>query len=216
MVPPSCPPSLKTPSAHAGEGTRGAGAGGGAERAAGPARAAPGAAHRVPANERRRRSLCPDPGPPPAAALRSAAARPPRLRPPQWQKLFVRSVGWWVARWGSALRRGWLMGPTRQQESVPGSAAGSGSAPLRGVPPPPSCPWVPRLAWQNLSAVPRSHVPRPVAWPLGPGGDNSEGPSDRGRVWAVRFRQDARPLPLGRRDGETHHLLLSSLENAVQ
>lgn len=96
---------------HEGRGRRGRGrcAPGGSACAAPPARP-PGQPTMSRPMERRGLGLGPDLGPPPTPALLSAAVHAPRLLSPQLQKLFMRSTGWWLARWEFAPGRGSLCG----------------------------------------------------------------------------------------------------------
>lgn len=189
-------PTLKTPAAGRGRarGARAQGAGAGVRRQAPPPPTPP-APRRAPGQPtasrpmgRRGRSLCPDPGPPPAPALCSVAARPPRLLPVQFQKLFMRSAGWLVARWDSAPGKRNLNGANRPRAVRLRECRGQWE-----------CPFAPRRPFtsavplgqgmaassegpvlchttQSRSAVP---LPRPSLCSLvpGPSRDNSEGPA---------------------------------------
>nr|XP_019604165.1 PREDICTED: uncharacterized protein LOC109456359 [Rhinolophus sinicus] len=182
---PGCPPTLKTPAAHEGEGKRGAGAGGGA----GALREAPPVLRRAPGQptkswpmERRGLSLCPDLGPPPTRALGSAAAGPPRLLPPLLQKLFMRSAGWRVARWDSAPGRGSCCGLHDSNSRSLGVLRGAGGLLDAGVLLPLAVPLSRgqgrqrrgSRAWPCLQSR-----PSPLCMARRPGGDNSESPSSR-------------------------------------
>lgn len=204
-------PTLKTPAAGRGraQGARAQGAGAGVRRQAPPPPTPP-AARRAPGQPtasrpmgRRGRSLCPDPGPPPAPALCSAAARPPRLLPQQFQKLFMRSAGWLVVRWDSAPGKRDLSGANRQREVGLRECRGQQECPFAAVRfhllrtsgsrARPRAPRVPRSATPRTAAPQcRCSVPRSAAWPPGPLGDNSEGPAAALRTEALRFsRQSA-------------------------